>query len=145
MTEADDVEEERALRALFAGAVPSVADDGFSSSVVRRIRTGIWRRRLLLILASLIGFVIASPAIAELLVAMTQLLANFESVPDGASGAGPLRLLLSMLPVREAIADVSARLMDVSAMIAWFREHPMLLVVATPGVASLAMIRLLER
>ncbi|MBA3564842.1 MAG: hypothetical protein H0W33_12720 [Gammaproteobacteria bacterium] len=145
MTEEFDLEEERALRALFAGAVPNVADDGFSSVVVRHIRRGIRNRRLLLTLASLVGFVIASPAIAELMIATSQLLANLVSPPDGASGAGSLRLLLSMLPVREILEDVSARLMNVSDTIAWFREHQMLLIVAIPALGSLAIVRLFER
>jgi hypothetical protein len=148
MTENFDVQEEQALRALFAGAIPSVADDGFSRFVVKRIRVGIWRRRLLLASATLVGFVIAAPAIAELLVAVGQLLADLVSLPDDASGAGLLHLLLTMLPVRETIEGANARLMSVSDTIeslAWFRQHQMLLNAAVLALGSLAIPRLLER
>ncbi|CAN5215845.1 hypothetical protein BH24PSE2_BH24PSE2_02720 [soil metagenome] len=144
---ADDitVEEERALRALFAGAIPSVADDGFSGALTRRLRIGIWRRRLLLALAGVAGFVIASPAIAEILVVTSQLLATLVTQSDDGAGAGQLRLLLTMLPVRELVEGASEKLMNVSGTIAWFRQYEMLLVAAIPALGSLAIARLLER
>jgi hypothetical protein len=69
-------------------------------------------------------------------------------LPDDASGAGLLHLLLTMLPVRETIEGANARLMSVSDTIeslAWFRQHQMLLNAAVLALGSLAIPRLLER
>ncbi|MGB5626487.1 MAG: hypothetical protein WBM61_12180 [Woeseiaceae bacterium] len=49
--------EDRLLESMFDAA--PIADDGFSASVVRRVRRGLWLRRLAVPVAALIGGAIA--------------------------------------------------------------------------------------
>jgi predicted membrane-bound mannosyltransferase len=55
--------EDRLLEAMFAAQ--SIADDGFSGRVVRRIRRRLWLRRLLLPAAILVGGAIALEPVTE--------------------------------------------------------------------------------
>ena len=70
--------EDRLLEAMFA-AEP-IADDGFSSRVVKRIRRRLWLRRLTLPVALVIGGAIAIKPASELVIAVSKLLAV---VPEG--------------------------------------------------------------
>ena len=55
MTEQIDRHEEEKFAAMFRDLVPSVADDGFTDVVVRRIQRPLWVRRVVLFLAVVIG------------------------------------------------------------------------------------------
>ncbi len=75
-----------ALEALFASA--PIADDGFSSRVVRRLRRRTWARRLTMPLAVFLGSTIAAGPLAELI--------------------GNLGTLLDALPVNVSTLPVDA-------------------------------------
>ncbi len=64
--------EDRLLESMFASE--PIADDGFSSRVVTRIRRRIWLRRLALPVAMLIGGAIAIKPASQLVVAAAKLL-----------------------------------------------------------------------
>ena len=55
MTEQNDRREDEQLAAMFRDLAPSVADDGFTDAVVRRIRRPLWLRRVVLLLALVVG------------------------------------------------------------------------------------------
>ena len=57
-------DEDRMLEQMFAS--PPIADDGFSVSVVRKVRRGIWVRRLTLPIATLIGAAISFKPLTSL-------------------------------------------------------------------------------
>ena len=65
--------EDAKLEALFRSE--PIEDNGFSERVVSRVRRGIWIRRWTLPLAALIGGLIAAKPAAQLLLAMTDILA----------------------------------------------------------------------
>jgi len=65
--------EDARLEALFRSA--PIEDNGFSERVVSRVRRGIWIRRWTLPLAALIGALIAAKPAAQLVLAMTDILA----------------------------------------------------------------------
>jgi hypothetical protein len=64
--------EDRLLESMFASE--PIADDGFSSRVVTRIRRRIWLRRLALPVAMLIGGAIAIKPASQIVVAAAKLL-----------------------------------------------------------------------
>lgn len=63
--------EDRLLESMFAAA--PVADDGFSRSVVRRIRRRLWLRRLAVPVAAIIGGAIAIKPLTGLVIAAASL------------------------------------------------------------------------
>ena len=65
--------EDARLEALFRSE--PIEDNGFSERVVSRVRRGIWIRRWSLPIAALIGGLIAAKPAAQLVLAMTDLLA----------------------------------------------------------------------
>lgn len=81
--------EDLALEALFQ-AEP-IADDGFSSRVVSRLRRRIWTRRVTLPLAVFLGSAVAAKPASVLLASLGDALSN---VP-GVASALPLSSLLS--------------------------------------------------
>ena len=64
--------EDRLLESMFQSE--SIADDGFSSRIVTRIRRHMWLRRLTLPIAMLVGGSIAIKPITQLSVAVSKLL-----------------------------------------------------------------------
>ncbi len=63
--------EDRFLESMFESA--SIADDGFSAKVVRRVRRRLWLRRLALPVAALIGGAIAVRPLATLITVLADL------------------------------------------------------------------------
>jgi len=63
--------EDRFLETMFASA--PIADDDFSVAVVRKVRRGLWLRRLAVPVAALIGGVIAFKPLAGLVAAVVSL------------------------------------------------------------------------
>jgi len=61
--------EDRLLESLFES--PSLADDGFSTGVVRKIKRQLWIRRLTLPLAAMIGGVVAFKPLTSLATAIS--------------------------------------------------------------------------
>jgi hypothetical protein len=72
--------EDLALEALFASA--PIADDGFSTRVVRRIRRRTWARRITMPIAVFLGSLIAAGPLAELMGNLPTLL---DALPVNAS------------------------------------------------------------
>jgi hypothetical protein len=63
--------EDRFLESMFDSA--PIADDGFSEAIVRKVRRGLWLRRLALPVATLIGGAIAVKPLAGLVTAVVSL------------------------------------------------------------------------
>ena len=92
-------DEDLKLESLFASE--SVADDGFSDKVIKRVRRRIWVRRLALPVAFIIGGSIAVKPLTELLAALfgfaTTLSASAglstDLLPSGLMPAGPTFML----------------------------------------------------
>jgi len=63
--------EDRLLESMFDSA--PIADDGFSTAVVRKIRRRVWLRRLALPVAALVGGAIAIKPLAGLVTAVVRL------------------------------------------------------------------------
>ena len=71
MAESIKDEEDRLLESMFESA--PIADDGFSASIVRRVRHRLWLRRLAVPLAVLIGGAIAIKPLAGFVMAVANL------------------------------------------------------------------------
>ncbi len=70
MTEKIDRREEEQFAAMFQELAPSVADDGFTDLVVRRIQRPLWIRRVVLVLAVVIGGALGIGPLWELAVGL---------------------------------------------------------------------------
>ena len=112
-------EEEGRLAALFETLAPPLVDDGFSSSVLRRIRRRVWLRRAVLGTAAMVGGLLALGPLSELAVVV--------------SG---LPVLLS-----EVLITIATSWNDP----AWLAQNRHVLILVLLAVASPGAIRLLER
>jgi hypothetical protein len=63
--------EDRFLESMFAST--PIADDGFSTTVVRKVRRGLWLQRLAVPVAALVGGAIAFKPLAGLITAVVSL------------------------------------------------------------------------
>jgi hypothetical protein len=103
--------EDRLLEAMFRS--DAIADDGFSSRIVKRIRRGIWVRRLTLPVAILIGGGIAVKPLSQLVTAATKLMM---AVPQDLLNVPvdyvPQAQMLILGGVLFAIGMVSVRLIE---------------------------------
>ena len=70
MTEQKDRREDEQFTAMFRDLVPSIADDGFTDDVVRRIHRPLWMRRVVLCLAVVIGGTLGIGPLWELAVGL---------------------------------------------------------------------------
>ena len=112
-------EEEGRLSALFEALNPPLEDEGFSASVLRRIRRRAWLRRAVLGTAVVVGGVLALGPLSE------------------------LSVLLSGLPalLSEGLVTVATSWNDP----AWLAQNRIALILAVLAASVPGAIRLLER
>lgn len=140
--------EEFALRAVLGREIPPVPDGGFSKTVIGRVRLRIWQRRLILLLATAIGLIIALPPLTELLLASSNLLVELVERAEDSDALGQFRILLTMLPVRETVQAVSTKLANATEQMdtaAWIVKNQILVAAGLLALCSVAVVRLLER
>lgn len=65
MNEQPDRREDARLEELFKDFSPPLADDGFTASVMSRVQGRLWRRRLVLSCAAILGAIIAAAPLAR--------------------------------------------------------------------------------
>ncbi len=65
MSEQPDRREEARLEKLFKDFSPPLADDGFTASVINRVQRRLWRRRLVLSCAAIVGAILAVVPLAR--------------------------------------------------------------------------------
>ena len=65
-------EQERRLSELFQTLNPSLEDGGFSGTVLRRIKRRLWRRRIVLGTAAVVGGVLALGPLFELAILLSE-------------------------------------------------------------------------
>ncbi len=141
-------EEEFAMQAMFGRMIPPVADQGFSETVVGLVRRRIWKRRLILLPAFAIGLVVAFPVITQfLLIASNELVGLIASAEESES-LGQLKVLLSLLPLRESAQTASQEIAQMSAQIdsmSWYRQYQVYILAGLMALISLVATRLIER
>jgi hypothetical protein len=103
--------EDRLLESLFES--PPLADDGFSTGIVRKINRQMWFRRLTLPLAAAIGGVIAFKPLAALVSTLT----NFSSlIPEefvsGAASSIPQFQTIVLGAILLVVGLVSMRMLE---------------------------------
>ncbi len=143
-----DQNEESRMRSMFGREIPPVPDDGFSTSIVKRIRLKIWQRRLILLAAIIPGLLIAVPMLSQLLLTMSNELVILVARGEQSESLGQVRVLLTMLPVRQVAQAAGNELMNISTQIGtvgWFRQNQALALAGLLAVGSLIATRLLER
>ena len=112
-------EEEGRIAELFETLTPPLDDEGFSATVLRRIRRRVWLRRAVLGTAAVVGGVLALGPLSE------------------------LSVLISAVPVllSDGLITVATSWNDP----AWLAQNRMVLIMVLLAVASPGAIRLLER
>ena len=88
-------EQDRFLESMLASA--PIADNGFSTQIVRRIRRKLWVRRITLPAAVVLGGLVAFPPVVGLLKGVYQLLASMpiDVVPSLESSLPSLQLIVT--------------------------------------------------
>ena len=148
MSNKADNQETFALQAMFGREIPPVADAGFAKSVLGRVRRKIWKRRLTLLSASVIGLMIALPTIGQLFLALGNGLTGLAARAEESDALGQIGTLLTILPLRETAEIASQELTTISSQIStasWYFQNQMLIIAGLLAVISLAATRLLER
>jgi hypothetical protein len=103
--------EDRLLESLFES--PSLADDGFSVRIVRKINRQLWLRRLTLPVAAIIGGVIAFKPLAGLVVTLSNLSVLIpQDLISGATSSIPQFQTIVLGAVLLAVGLVSVRLLE---------------------------------
>ncbi|MDH3645908.1 MAG: hypothetical protein OER80_03960 [Gammaproteobacteria bacterium] len=141
-------QEEFAMQAMFGREIPPVADDGFSKTVLVRVRRKIWKRRVTLLSATVLGLVIALPTVGQLLLMLSNELVALAARAETSDTLGQLGSLASLLPLRETAQIASDELKNFSAQISpvsWYQQNRLLVGAGLLSLASLFMTHILDR
>lgn len=123
-----------------------LADDGFSTRVVRRVRQRKSLRVLAISLASLTGLLIALAPAGRLLGKLEAGLARLLGDLETSQAAGSIGTLLEALPVRETLTGLSEQIMSVFTLTgdsAWLVENQVAVASTLLALAVTATLRLL--